>query len=62
MFERENPVALARAIERTLTEEFDWETYWQLSDEKLHRFAARAVAGKYLNVLAKAVRAKVLGN
>jgi glycogen synthase len=62
MFERENPVALARAIERTLIEEFDWETYWQLSDEKLHRFAARAVAGKYLNVLAKAVRAKALRN
>jgi glycogen synthase len=62
MFERENPVALARAIERTLTEEFDWETYWQLSDEKVHRFAARAVAGKYLHVLAQAVRAKVLRN
>jgi glycosyltransferase involved in cell wall biosynthesis len=62
MFERENPVSLAHAIEHTLTEEFDWETYWQLSDEKLHRFAARAVAGKYLDVLAKAVREKVLRN
>jgi glycogen synthase len=62
MFERENPVSLAQTIERTLTEEFDWEKYWQLSDEKLHRFAARTVAGRYLDVLAKAVRAEALRN
>jgi glycosyltransferase involved in cell wall biosynthesis len=60
MFERGNPVSLARAIERTLTEQFDWETYWQLTDERLHRFAARSVAGKYLDVLAEAVREKGL--
>jgi glycosyltransferase involved in cell wall biosynthesis len=62
MCERENPVSLAHAIERTLTEEFDWETYWQLSHGKLSRFAARAVAGKYLDVLVKAAREKLLRN
>jgi glycosyltransferase involved in cell wall biosynthesis len=62
LFESENPVSLAHAIERTLTEVFDWEKYWQLSGEKLHRFAARAVAGRYLDVLAKTVRAKALRN
>jgi glycosyltransferase involved in cell wall biosynthesis len=62
LFENKNPVSLAHAIERTLPEVFDWEKYWQLSGEKLHRFAAHAVAGKYLDVLAAAVRAKLLQN
>ena len=62
VFEHENPVALACAIERSLTEEFDWEKYWRLSEEQLRRSAARVVAERYLDVLAKAVHGKALQN
>jgi glycogen synthase len=61
-FERGNHVSLAHAIKRTLAETFDWEKYWELSEERLRCFAARAVAGKYLEVLAKAVRESVPRN
>jgi glycogen(starch) synthase len=62
IFERGNPVSLADAIKRALLEEFDWEKYWQLSAEKLRPFSARAVAGKYLDVLAKAIGERALRN
>ena len=62
VFEHENPVALAFTIKRTLTEEFDWEKYWRLSEKQLRGSTARVVAERYLDVLANAVRGKVLRN
>jgi glycosyltransferase involved in cell wall biosynthesis len=61
-FEHENPVALACAIKRTLMEEFDWEKYWQSSEELLRPRAARAVAERYLDVFTSAAREGVRRN
>ena len=53
-FDRQNVAALADAIERTLTEQFDWERYWRLSDEVMLSYRARHIASQYLEVLNQA--------
>jgi glycosyltransferase involved in cell wall biosynthesis len=55
VFEHENAAALAAAIEHTLSEEFDWEKYWRLTEEHLRQYQAKAVANRYLEVLTNAV-------
>jgi glycosyltransferase involved in cell wall biosynthesis len=55
IFERENALALADAIERTLMEQFDWENYWRMAEEHLGQHPAKKVAFRYLEVLTKAL-------
>jgi glycosyltransferase involved in cell wall biosynthesis len=62
LFEHENHVALACAIKRALSEEFDWEKYWQSSEKLLRPRTARAVAERYLDFLTRAVRESVPRN
>ena len=54
VFEHENDTALAGAIERTLTEPFDWEEYWRAVEPHLQSHCADGVARRYLEVLTKA--------
>jgi glycogen synthase len=53
VFERENVRALAEAIERALTEKFDWEKYWRATEEHLEPHRASEVARRYLEVFEK---------
>jgi glycogen(starch) synthase len=52
-FERGNVTALAEAIQTTLTDPFDWENHWRLTDGVLTGFRAGAIASRYLVVLAE---------
>jgi glycogen(starch) synthase len=55
-FERGNVAALAGAIERTLTEPFDWVRYWQVADEIVSQYRAEEIASRYLAVFRQACR------
>jgi glycogen synthase len=55
-FERGNVAALAGAIERTLTDPFDWVNYWRAADEIVSQYRAREIASRYLAVLRQACK------
>jgi glycogen synthase len=55
-FERGNVAALAEAIERTLTEPFDWESYWQVADKMVSQYRAKDIASRYLAVFSQACK------
>jgi glycogen(starch) synthase len=54
VFHHERTAALAAAIEHTLKEDFDWEHYWQLTEEHLRQYEAKEVANRYLEVIRNA--------
>jgi glycogen synthase len=55
-FQRGNVAALAEAIEKTLTDPFDWTSYWQAASEIVSHYRAREIASRYLAVLRQACR------
>ncbi len=55
-FERGNVAALAGAIERTLTDPFDWVNYWRAADEIVSQYRAKEIASRYLAVLRQACK------
>ncbi len=54
VFWHESDSALADAIQKALTEGFDWESYWQAIAPHLRAHSAAGVAQKYLDIFAKA--------
>jgi glycogen synthase len=55
-FERENVPALAEAIEKTLSETFEWEKYWGMTAEVVSGYRAKEIARRYLEVLGEVVK------
>jgi glycogen synthase len=49
-FQRGNVAALTEAIERTLTDPFDWKSYWQGASEIVSHYRSKEIASQYLAV------------